>query len=142
MSRLTYITFVLTGALALASGALLAADQDRTRDQARDQDRTQDQSKDQDRLRDRDRIYGSQLMTQKERAEYRSRIRAAKTNKEREQIRKEHHERMKVRAKERGVDLPDEPPSRGRMMGPGGSMSPGGSMGPAGGGGPGSGRNR
>jgi len=80
-------------------------------------------------------------MTQKERAEYRSRIRAAKTNKEREQIRKEHHERMKERAKERGIDIPDELPARNRMMGPGGSMSPGGPMGSAGGG-SGGGRNR
>lgn len=65
-------------------------------------------------------IYGSQLMTQQERAEQRAKMRAAKTADEQEQIRKEHHERMKVRAKERGVTLPDEPLTRGGGMGAGG----------------------
>lgn len=76
-------------------------------------------------------IYGSQLMTQQERDEYRERMRAAKTEQEREQIRKEHHEQMNIRAKEKGVTLPDEPPARGRGMGPGKGMGPGGGgMGP------------
>lgn len=97
--------------------------------QDKDQTRTQDQLRDQD-------IYGYQLMTQQERNEYRNRMRAAKTLEERERIRNEHHEQMKVRAKERGVILPDEPPARGGGMGPGG-----GGMGPGGGGmGPGGGR--
>jgi hypothetical protein len=96
---------------------------------------------DQDRLRTRDQVYGSQLMTQEERNAYRDRMRAAKTEQEREQIRKEHHEQMKVRAKEKGVTLPDEPPARGRGMGPGKGMGPG--MGPGGGGmGPGMGNGR
>ncbi len=89
---------------------------------AADQDRTQ--------TRDQDQIYGSQLMTQQERNEYRNRMRAAKTQQEREQIRKEHHEQMKVRAQEKGMTLPDEPPARGRGMGPGQGMGPG--MGPGG----------
>lgn len=96
-----------------------------------------------------ERIYGSQLMTQRERNEYRGRLRTAKTAEEREQIRAEHHEAMKVRAKERGVSLPDQPPDqpghmgRGQGAGPGGGgMGPGGGgMGPSGGGmGPGGGR--
>ena len=74
-------------------------------------------------------IYGSQLMTQQERAEYRAKMSAAKTVEEQEQIRKEHHEQMKERAQARGVTLPDEPPARGGGMGPGG-----GGMGPGGGG--------
>ncbi|MCR4300998.1 MAG: hypothetical protein NUV51_05255 [Sulfuricaulis sp.] len=46
---------------------------------------------------------------------------------------------MKVRAKEKGVTLPDEPPARGREMGPGQGMG----MGPSGGGmGPGMGGSR
>lgn len=69
-------------------------------------------------------VYGSQLMTRQERIEYRAKMRAAKTTEEREQIRKDHHERMKVRAKERGVTLPDEPPARGGGMG--GGMGSGG----------------
>ena len=81
---------------------------------------------DKDQIQDRQ-IYGSQLMTQQERNEYRAQMHNAKTAQEREQIRKEHHERMKVRAKEKGVTLPDEPPARGM----GGGMGPGGGgMGP------------
>jgi len=84
----------------------------------------------QDQTRAQD-IYGSQMMTVQERNEYRNKMRAAKTAQERERIRAEHHERMKVRAKERGMTLPDEPPAgRGPGMGPG----PGGGMGPGGGG--------
>ena len=100
-------------------------------------------------------IYGSQLMTQQERSEYRARMRAAKTAAEREQIRAEHHARMTERAQGRGVTLPNEPPGRGRGkgrgpggMGPGGGrgtgggMGPGGGMGQGGGMGPGGGRGR
>jgi hypothetical protein len=60
-------------------------------------------------------------------------MRTSKTAEEREQIRNEHHERMKARAKERGMTLPDEPPARGGMMGPGGGMGSGGGMSPGGG---------
>lgn len=104
-----------------------------------DQDRAREQAREQQQIRDQD-IYGWQLMTPQEREEYRARMRAAKTLEEREQIRAEHHERMKARAKERGVTLPEEPPARGmgRGMGPGAGMGPG--TGP--GGGMGGGRNR
>ena len=128
MLKKTLMLTAMTGVAAVTIGLAIAADQDRTQQQGQTQTKTQDQ------------IYGSQLMTQQERAEFRSRMRAAKTAEEREQIRKEHHESMKVRAKERGVTLPDEPPVRGGgMMDPGSGMGPGG-MG--GGMGPGSGRNR
>ena len=124
MSKKTLTMSVLTGALVFASGFALADDQDRTRLQDKDQTKSKD--------RDQDRIYGSQLMTKQERNEFRNRMRSAKTAEEREQIRAEHHERMMVRAKERGVTLPDDPPARGSgMMGPGGGM--GGGMGPGGG---------
>jgi hypothetical protein len=86
-------------------------------------------------------IYGSQLMTNQERIEHRTKLRAAATAQEREQVRLEHHEQMKLRAKERGVALPDDPPTQGggmgRGMGPGGGM---GGMGPGGGMGGGRGR--
>jgi hypothetical protein len=108
---------VFAGALAVSAGPLFAADQ--VRDQKQDQTKTQDQ----------ERIYGSQLMTQKERNEYRAKMRAAKTAKERERIRNEHHEQMKMRAKARGVTLPDMPPAAGGgMMRQGGGMGPGGGM--------------
>jgi hypothetical protein len=74
-----------------------------------------------------ERIYGSQMMTSQERAEHRARLQAATSAEERERIRKEHHEKMKLRAKERGITLPDEPPATGmgKGMGPGGGMGPG-----------------
>lgn len=81
-------------------------------------------------------IYGSQLMTQQERLEYRNKMRAAQTLEERQRVRAEHHEQMKLRAKERGINLPDMPPGMGGGMGPGmgGGMGPGMSgMGPGGG---------
>ena len=75
-------------------------------------------------------IYGSQLMTQQERNEYRDKLRAAKTVEEREKIRKEHHENMKERAKAHGMVLPDEPPARGSGMRSGsGAMGSGGDRG-------------
>lgn len=88
----------------------------------------------QERVHAQERIYGSQLMTQEERDQFREKMRAAKTAEERELIRKEHHEQMKARAKERGVTLPDEPPARDGSMHRGGGMGPSGGMGPGGGG--------
>jgi hypothetical protein len=78
----------------------------------------------------KEQVYGSQLMTRQERLEHRNKLRGAKTVEAREQIRKEHHEKMQQRAKERGVTLPDMPQMpRGGAMGPAGGMGSGG-MGP------------
>ena len=77
-------------------------------------------------------IYGSPPMTRQERMEHRTKMNAAKSVQERDQVRLEHHEQMKLRAKERGVSLPDAPPGQGMGMGPGrgmGGMGPGGGMG-------------
>jgi uncharacterized membrane protein YgcG len=78
-------------------------------------------------------IYGSQMMTNQERMEHRTKMNATKTTQEREQVRLEHHEQMQLRAKERGVTLPDTPPTQGggmrQGMGPGGGMGSGGGMG-------------
>jgi hypothetical protein len=70
---------------------------------------------------DQEYIYGSQLMTEQERAEHRAKMRAAKTDQEREKVRLDHHKKMQARAKERGVTLPDEPLPRGggKSQGPG-----------------------
>lgn len=90
----------------------------------------------------REPIYGSHLMTDQERAEHRTQMRGATTAEERERIRKEHHERMELRAKERGLTIPNEPPPRGGGKGPGRMGPPGSGMGPSGGGmGPGGGGN-
>lgn len=87
-------------------------------------------------------LFGSQMMTEQERVEQRERMRNANSSEERERIRAEHHERMKARARERGVTLPDEPPMDGRGAGKGAGMGGGmgGGMGPGGGGGGGGGR--
>ncbi|HYA37971.1 MAG TPA: hypothetical protein VEI74_06845 [Candidatus Methylomirabilis sp.] len=116
---------VLAALLPAMATVAYAADQDQNR--TRDQDRLQTQGQIQD-----NQIYGSQLMTQQERNQYRARMQAAKTEQDRERIRKEHHEQMQVRAKERGVTLPAEPPPRGMGRGYGGGpggMGPGGGMG-------------
>lgn len=75
-------------------------------------------------------IYGSQMMTDQERSQYRDSMRSAESASERERIRRENHERMKARAAERGVTLPDEMPAQGMGRGPGAGMGPGGGTGP------------
>ncbi|MBW2576150.1 MAG: hypothetical protein JRC56_01790 [Deltaproteobacteria bacterium] len=121
MKRRMLVLFALVSVLSLSTVSASAADQERA------QERVQKQEQEQ--------IYGSQLMTQQERAEYHTKIRAAKTAEEREQIRNEHHARMKARTVERGLTLPEEP-ARGRGMDPGceGIGPGGGGMGHQGGG--------
>lgn len=94
------------------------------------------QAQPQVQTQERELIYGSELMTPQERADYQNRMRAAKTQQEREAIRLEHHKQMQARAKAQGKTLPDTPPAdRGPGMGPGGGgMGPGGGMAPGGGG--------
>ena len=122
---------MLAGALVVSANPLWAAEQDRTKE------KIQTQTKDQER------IFGSELMTDKERNEYRDRMRSAKTEQEREKIRAEHHDRMLARAKERGLKMPDEPPVKGGGRGPGSGMGPGaGGMAPGGGSGKGGGPRR
>ena len=58
-------------------------------------------------------IYGSQLMSHAERSEYQSKIRLLKTDKDRDAFRLDHHEKMKVRAAEKGITLPAVPPGAG-----------------------------
>jgi hypothetical protein len=57
-------------------------------------------------------IYGSQLMTEQERAEHRERVWSAKNREERHIILAEHHRRMQERAKERGIKLPPPLPKK------------------------------
>lgn len=83
-------------------------------------------------------IYGSQMMSAEERAEYRARMRAANSAEERERLREEHHRQMLARAKERGVVLPEAPSASPRAgSGSGAGMGPGSGRGPGGGGGAG-----
>jgi hypothetical protein len=131
MQHKKIVITILAGALLVSSNPLLSAEQDPTKE------KIQAQTKDQER------IYGSELMTDKERNEYRERMRSAKTQQEREKIRSEHHDRMLARAKERGVTIPDQPPAKGAGTGPGGGMGPGADgVGPGGGSGKGGGPRR
>ena len=56
-------------------------------------------------------VYGWQLMTAKERAAYRAKMRAAKTPEERAALRAENHRKMQERAKQQGVTLSEAPPA-------------------------------
>jgi len=148
---MTRLALAATVSLLAAGLSPIALAQDQTRYQTRDQlkdqtgdktqDKTQDRTRDQDRLQDP--IYGSQLMTQQERTEYQNRMRALKTEKEREAYRLEHHQKMQERARIKGVTLPETPPiprpGMGTGPGPGTGAGPG--PGPGAGPGPGPGAN-
>lgn len=72
-----------------------------------DQDQLQERDRDQDRIH-QDEIFGGEMMTEQERTRYQEQIRSATSEEQRAQIRAEHAEKMRQRAKERGVDI-DEP---------------------------------
>lgn len=80
----TFIVSMAAGALLLSVYPLLAAEQDRIKDKIPTQTKEQE------------RIYGSELMTEKERNEYRERMRNTKTEQERDKIRNEHHDRARA----------------------------------------------
>jgi len=117
MQRGLWIGAAVVSALFVSVGTAVASNPEQVQQRVAAETQSQEQ------------IYGSQLMTEQERAEYQAKMRAAKTPEEQEQIRKQHHEQMEARAKERGMKLPDEPPMKGGGMGPGGGMG----MGPGGG---------
>jgi hypothetical protein len=57
-------------------------------------------------------VLGKDLMTGQERAEHHASMQAAETQQERDQLRREQHERMKQRAEGQGLSIPDEPPAK------------------------------
>ena len=91
----------LTSVLALAFGLALAAEPAEPPQPAKEQ------------------LYGSQLMTQQERAVHRAKMRAATTPEAKAQIRAAQHDRMKQRARQLGLEIPDTPPAVGGGIGPG-----------------------
>ena len=111
MIKKLYVFPILGAALCLSAGFAVAAETPAATTQVQ-----------------KETMYGSQLMTPKERVEYRAKLREAKTVQEREQIRKEHHEEMMELAKKKGITLSAEPPAGGAGMGPG-HMGTGGGMG-------------
>ena len=86
------ILSAITSALIISSGVVLAADA--SVDQAKIQQTT-----------------GRQLMTPEEQSAQRTKMRNATSAEERKEIRKKHHEKMKVKAKEKGMTIPDNPPT-------------------------------
>jgi hypothetical protein len=54
-------------------------------------------------------IPGSELMTSREREQYRQRIRGAKSAEEEARVREQHVTQMRERARLRGLQLPDTP---------------------------------
>jgi hypothetical protein len=132
MMKKTLVMSVLTSGLLLAASPGFAAEEVTAQEQVKEQVQVKDQAQ------KKEQIYGSQMMTSQERVEHRKKIRAAKTAEERERIRAEHHEAMKIRAQERGVTLPDVPPERGTRTGTGSGARLRDGSGPSGG----SGQNR
>jgi len=72
-------------------------------------------SHDEERARDSD-ICGYQLMTERERAQYRERVQRSGGGEELERIRDEHQEEMQARARERGVVLSCDKPGETRQI--------------------------
>lgn len=70
-------------------------------------------------------VYGWNLMSEQERIQHQETMRNLKTNEERERYRIEHHEKMKQRAQERGVTIPEMPRDRMRNNGMGSGMGSG-----------------
>lgn len=105
----------LFGICFLLTGMSIASDQDRDRDRDRDQiheqiEQDRERLREHERYNDDDAIYGSQLMTERERHQYREQLRTMQTPEQREQYRRQHHEKMQQRAKAKGVTLKDFPP--------------------------------
>jgi hypothetical protein len=97
----------------------------------------------QDQTQTQTQIYGSQLMTDAERAAFQTKMRSLKTTAERDAFRVEHHDQMKARAAEKGVTLPDTPMMNKSGKGqaaPGTGQGSAGSPGAGGGGGAGGGK--
>lgn len=77
------------------------------------QQREQAQTRTQERAGKREIIPGSELMTAKEREDYRRRYAAAKTDVDREKVRADHVKAMEERARLRGLRLELPAPPKG-----------------------------
>ena len=103
-------------------------DRDYDRDRVQDRTRMDVADRDRDQVRDRDRIhqtdpmkladndiYGSALMTEQERKQYRKNLAEQKSAQARERFQIQHEEKMQKRALEQGKDL--VPPGQGPVFG-------------------------
>lgn len=145
MIRKTMTTAIMLATLALSAQSGFAQDRGRDRAQVdRDQQVDRDRTFDRDRLQDRDRIdvpsqdrdrdrdqdrtnvpdfarlsdqdiYGSELMTARERNRYRRELSDTQSDEERERVRAEHQAEVQQRAHAQGVTL--APTSEGPIYG-------------------------
>lgn len=69
-------------------------------------------------------IYGYEIMTPAERAEFRAKMQSAKTAQERERLQVDHQAAMQSRAKQRGITLPDDSASQSPDSGMGSGGTP------------------
>lgn len=105
----TVIRIVISASTAavMLAAAIDAAGQQQTRDREQVQARTQE------RAGKREIIPGSELMTSKEREDYRRRYAAAKTEADKEKVRADHIKAMQERARLRGLELALPAPRKG-----------------------------
>jgi hypothetical protein len=99
MDTVVRIVISLGTAAVMLAAAVDAAGQQQT------QQREQTQARTQERAGKREIIPGSELMTSKEREDYRRRYAAAKTEADKEKVRADHIKAMQERARLRGLEL-------------------------------------
>jgi hypothetical protein len=97
----------VSAAAVLLASAIEAAGQQAT------QQREQAQARTQERAGKREIIPGSELMTSKEREDYRRRYAVAKTEEDKEKVRADHIKAMEERARLRGLQLVLPAPPKG-----------------------------
>lgn len=78
---------------------------ERQQERMQDREHFSERYEEQQQSHEREGIYGWQLMSPAERQAYRQNIRKLKSHKEREAYRKQHHEKMRKRAAEMGIDI-------------------------------------
>lgn len=91
--------------ISLAAAAVMLAAAVDAAGQQQAQKREQSQARTQERAGKREIIPGSELMTSKEREDYRRRYAAAKTEADKEKVRSDHVKAMQERARLRGLEL-------------------------------------
>jgi hypothetical protein len=130
--------FRFAGALlALLAGPVAAQPAEPPDAGAPDREQVQERAREELQVERRERVFGRDLMTEEELRQHHETLRSLRTEEERERFRKEHHERMLERARERGVEIPAEP-----GQGPGGGAGAGPPSGRGQGTGPGVGKGK
>lgn len=107
MDTVLRIIIALSAAAVMLAAALDAAGQQQS------PQREQAQARAQERTGKREIIPGSELMTSKERDDYRRRYAAAKTEAEKDKVRADHIKAMQERARLRGLELALPAPPKG-----------------------------